>query len=458
MGGAVQQISVDEQELGERQAEAVELLCELLRIDTTNPPGNETQAAEHLAAWFAKHGLEGEIVGEPEHRRSFVLRLEGTRPGPTITLLAHTDVVPAEADGWQVPPFSGEVRGDYVWGRGAADIKNLVAAHAVAVRRLAASGRDFAGTVVYAATADEEEGAVAGARWLTEHRPDLVGCDYLLNEGGGEYLELPGRGRLYELQTGEKGTAQFKLTVKGEGGHASVPLRSGNAVVDAAGLIRALHDYSPKVSLATVSPEYVEMLVEDPELRRRLLDQSTARAALDELHTKDGFLGRLLEPLYGVTFSPTIVHSSSKAVNVFPQTVELFVDCRMPAGQTEDDVRAEIDAALAGVEGDWSLEWFSVVRGNASAAESPFSEAISKVLSRHVPDGRAVATHCVGFTDSNWFRVAFPGVVAYGWGPYLVEDGPTVFDRYHNVDERIHVKDLAFQALFAEELVRELLV
>ena len=453
----MQGVTVDERALQERQDEVVELLGQLLRIDTTNPPGNETKAAEFLAGWFAHHGLEGEIVGEPEHRRSFVLRLEGTRPGPTITLLAHTDVVPAEAENWAVPPFSGEVRDDWVWGRGSADIKNLVAAHAVAVRRLAASGRDFAGTVIYAATADEEEGTVAGARWLTENRPDLVRCDYLMNEGGGEFLNLPDGRRLYELQTGEKGTAQFKLTVKGEGGHASVPLRHGNAVVDAAGLIRALHDYRPSVSLATVSPEYVELLVDDVDMRRRLLDVTTARAALEELHTGDGLLGRLLEPLYGVTFSPTIVHSSSKAVNVFPQTVELFVDCRMPAGQTEDDVRAEIDAALAGVEGDWSLEWFSVVRGNASATDGPFADAISTVLARHVPAGCVAATHCVGFTDSNWFRVAFPDIVAYGFGPYLVEDGPTVFDRYHNVDERIHVKDVAFQALFAEELVRELL-
>jgi len=453
----VQGASVDERALAERQDEVVELLGQLLRIDTTNPPGNETKAAEFLAGWFAQHGLEGEIVGEPEHRRSFVLRLEGSRPGPTITLLAHTDVVPAEAETWAVPPFSGEVRDDWVWGRGAADIKNLVAAHAVAVRRLAASGRDFAGTVVYAATADEEEGAVAGARWLTQNRPDLVGCDYLLNEGGGEFLNLPDGRRLYELQTGEKGTAQFKLTVKGEGGHASVPLRHGNAVVDTAGIIRALHDYRPTVSLATVSPEYVELLVDDVAMRRRLLDVTTARAALEELHATDEMLGRLLEPLYGVTFSPTIVHSSSEAVNVFPQTVELSVDCRMPAGQTEDDVRPEIEAALAGVEGDWSLEWYSVVRGNASAADGPYADAISTVLARHVPAGCVAATHCVGFTDSNWFRAAFPGVVAYGFGPYLVEDGPTVFDRYHNVDERIHVKDVAFQALSAEELVRELL-
>jgi acetylornithine deacetylase/succinyl-diaminopimelate desuccinylase-like protein len=453
----LQRIRLDEALLGEYQREVVELLRELIRIDTTNPPGNETAAAGFLAEWFGRHGLRGEVVGEPAHRRSFVLRLEGRRPGPTLTLLAHTDVVPAEPQCWRVPPFSGEVRDGWVWGRGAGDIKNLVAAHAVAVRRLAAAGRDFAGTVVYAATADEEEGAVAGARWLTTHRPDLVRCDYLLNEGGGEFCVLGGGVRMYELQTGEKGTAQFKLTVAGEAGHASVPLRRGNAVVAAAELARALHVYRPKVSLDAVPARYVELLVHDAGLRRRLLDVSTAREALDELERRDERTARLLEPLYGLTFAPTIVHSSSTAVNVFPRTVELSVDCRLPAGRDKEEALAEIEAAVAGVDADWSLEWIEPVTGNASPYPSRLSAAIETVMDRHVPGCLVVASHCVGFTDSNWFRAAFPEVVAYGFGPYIIEDQESVTDRYHNVDERIHVKDVAFQALFAEELVRELL-
>ncbi len=132
--------------------------------------------------------------------------------------MAHEDVVPAEAEHWQVPPFEGVVRDGYVWGRGAIDVKNLLATHAVVVRRLAEEGCQFAGELIYIAEADEEDGAVGGARWLVENRPDLVRCDYLLNEGGGEFIELPGDGRLYELHTGEKGTAQFKVIVRGDAG------------------------------------------------------------------------------------------------------------------------------------------------------------------------------------------------------------------------------------------------
>jgi len=447
---------IDAQAVAQVQKEVVDLLADLIRIDTSNPPGNETQAALFLDKWFRARGLEGEIVGEPAHRKNFVLRLEGTRPGPTLLLLAHMDVVPAEPPAWSVPPFAGVVRDDHVWGRGADDIKNLVAAHAVAVSRLAASGRDFAGTVIYAATADEEEGTDCGARWLVRNRPDLVKSDYLLNEGGGEFDVIRGE-RVYELNTGEKGTAQFRLTVHGEAGHASVPLRKGNAVVAAAQIIQALHEYDPEVHMEHLPVDYVRMLVDDADLCERLLDPVTARAALRELHERDDQTARLLEPHYGVTFSPTIVHSSSEAINVFPEKVEVTVDCRTLAGRGEDEVRAEVDRALAGIEAPWDLEFVGSVMGNASPDSSPLGDAIDRVMQRHVPGAKIVGLHCVGFTDSNWFRAAFPDVVAYGFGPYIEEDVSITGDLTHNHDERIHVKDVTFQAVFAEGLVRELL-
>ena len=166
--GSVDIAGIDRAVVAEVERETSELLSRLIQIDTSNPPGYETAVAEFMQAWFREAGLEGEILGEPADRRSFVLRLEGQRPGPTLLLLAHEDVVPANAADWQVPPFSGLIKDDFVWGRGAVDIKNLVAAHAVAVRRLAASGADFAGTVTYACTAAPEAPAGRGevAEWL----------------------------------------------------------------------------------------------------------------------------------------------------------------------------------------------------------------------------------------------------------------------------------------------------
>jgi acetylornithine deacetylase/succinyl-diaminopimelate desuccinylase-like protein len=448
--------SVDAKVVAEVQDEVVQLLVDLIKIDTSNPPGNETQAALFLDRWFKARGLEGQLVGEPEHRQNFILRLEGTRPGPTLLLLAHMDVVPAEPASWSVPPFDGVIKDDHVWGRGAGDIKNLVAAHAVAVSRLAAAGRDFAGTVIYAATADEEEGTDCGASWLVQNRPDLVRSDYLLNEGGGEFDILRGE-RVYELNTGEKGTAQFRITVHGEAGHASVPLHKGNAVVAAAQIVQALYEHQTEVHMEHLPADYVRLLVDDAGLSERLLKPETARAALADLHERDDATARLLEPHYGITFSPTIVHSSSEAINVFPERVEVTVDCRTLAGRGEDEVRMEVDRALAGIEAPWELEFIGSVMGNSSADPSPFSEAIDRVMQRCVPGSKMVSLHCVGFTDSNWFRAAFPDLVAYGYGPYIEEDVSVTSDQFHNHDERTHVKDVTFQAVFAEELVKELL-
>ena len=440
------------------ERETSELLGDLIRIDTSNPPGDETAVATYLDQYFRRLGLRGEMVGEPAARRSFVVTLPGTRPGPRLALMAHEDVVPASPEQWHEPPFAGVIENGYVWGRGAIDVKNLLAAFCVVLRRLVEDGRDFAGEVVFVAEADEEDGAVGGARWLVTQRPDLVRCDYLLNEGGGEFMVLPGGERLYELHVGEKGTAQFRVVVSGDSGHASVPLRHGNAVVGVADVVRALHDYQPAVSLETVPRDYVELLVADTALRARLLDEGEAAVALAELGERDRRAHGLLAPLYGPTFSPTILASSGEAVNVFPESAVVTVDCRMPVGWDEERVAAEIETALAGVDARWSIEWLGTIEGNASPADTPMRSAITAVVSRLVPGARVVALHSAGFTDANWFRAAFPGIVAYNFAPYLVDDVAATSPRYHNVDERIAVRDLAFQSVFAYELVRELLV
>jgi len=442
--------------MADLERETGELLSQLIQIDTSNPPGNETAVAELMAAWFRGHGLEGEVVGEPADRASFVLRLEGRQPGPTLLLLAHEDVVPADAAEWQVPPFSGLIRDGYVWGRGAVDIKNVVAANAVAVRRLAAAGAPFDGTVTYACTADEERALGGGIRWLIEHRPDLVRCDYVLNEGDGAHIPCGDR-RLFMLQSGEKGTAQFRLVVHGRSGHGAVPLRAGNAVVAAARVVEALAARELPVLVEESSRDLVELLVEDAELRRRLRDEAQARAALEDLAEREPKLADMIEPLYGFAFAPTIVRSNSASINVFPTEVVVSVDCRTPAGHDESEVEAEIRAALDGVDARWELEWVNVVRGNASAYPTPFSDAIRAVLQRHVSHAELGNTHCVGFTDSNWLRAALPGVVAYNFDPHVEECHADVIARAHNVDERILIRDVAFQAFFAEHVALELL-
>jgi len=236
-----------------------------------------------------------------------------------------------------------------------------------------------------------------------------------------------------------------------------VPLRRGNAVVGAARIVEALVAHELPLVIDGSSRELVEFLVDDPDLRARLRDERAARAALAELATRDPQLADMIEPLYGFAFSPTIVQSNSVAVNVYPTRVELCVDCRILAGHGEDQVEAEVRTALAGVDATWELEWIGVIRGNASPYPTPLADAIRTVLRRHVPGAELANSHSVGFTDSNWFRAAYPDTVAYNFAPHVEESYDEVTGRYHNVDERILVRDLAFQALFAERLAMELL-
>jgi len=205
------------------------------------------------------------------------------------------------------------------------------------------------------------------------------------------------------------------------------------------------------------SRELVEILVDDPDLRRLLRDPAAARAALAELAARDARLADMIEPLYGFAFSPTIVHSNSVAVNVYPSRVDLSIDCRMLAGHDEAEVEAEVRSALAGIDAEWELEWIGVIQGNASEYPTPLSRAIGAVLERFAPGAVLTNSHSVGFTDSNWFRAAYPETIAYNFAPHVVEGYDEVTVRYHNVDERIHVRDLAVQALFAESLALELL-
>jgi acetylornithine deacetylase/succinyl-diaminopimelate desuccinylase-like protein len=237
-----------------------------------------------------------------------------------------------------------------------------------------------------------------------------------------------------------------------------VALRSGNAVVGAARVVDALVSHELPLVIDGSSADLVRLLVESPALRERLRDPRTAREALAELARRDVQLADMIEPLYGFAFSPTIVHSNSVAVNVYPTRVEVSVDCRMLAGRDEQEVLTEVRTALDGVEADWDLEWAGpVVRGNSSPYPSPLSDLLRATLERYVPGAELANSHSVGFTDSNWFRAAYPDTVAYNFAPHLVEGYDEVTPRYHNVDERILIRDLAFQALFAEAVARDLL-
>jgi len=181
--------------------EVVGILQDLIRIETVNPPGNEGKAAHYLADLFSREGIDFQLVGE-KGRENFIASIgEGDK---ALLFLSHLDVVPVSEENWDVPPFSGQMKDGYIWGRGALDCKDLVAAEAFAMILLHREKIPLNGRLIFAAVADEEKGGTVGAKLLTEEYPNLIQADFAINEGAGEYIDVNGK-KIYLLQTGEKG-------------------------------------------------------------------------------------------------------------------------------------------------------------------------------------------------------------------------------------------------------------
>jgi acetylornithine deacetylase/succinyl-diaminopimelate desuccinylase-like protein len=372
-------------------------------------------------------------------------------------MMGHLDVVPADAGEWSVPPFGGVVRDGYVWGVGSTDMKNQVAAEAVALVRLKRSGAPFEGVVKYAATADEEDGEFCGVKWLCEHRPEALRADYCIDEGmGGLWLPVDGR-KVFLLAVGEKAFAQFLIRTRGRGGHGSVPEKERSAVIDLARAVTALGLADPPAIVSDTTARFVDALITDAALAARLKEPATARAAGAELRRTDPVVAGLIEPLLGATLTPTML-DAGKAVNVIPTRAEAYVDCRILPEMTHADVEEYVASLLDPLDIAWEFEWVDVTTPNASPPDTPLSESIGRVLRRDVPGAVLAPMMSGSFTDSRYVREAFPECVAYGFAPFVAESFPAMHGgRDHEPDERIMVEDVVYQALFFERLARDLL-
>jgi acetylornithine deacetylase/succinyl-diaminopimelate desuccinylase-like protein len=409
------------------RAEVTDLLSRLIQVDTTNPPGNETAAAEVLRDYLEASGVECELYARVPERANLVARIRGRGDGPTLLFLSHTDVVLADPSEWSVPPFSGEVRGGEIWGRGALDMKSQVAAEAVAMASLAREGFEPAGDLIFAAAADEEVGDGFGLSWLCEPHPDAVRCDLAINEGARVQL---GDGAYYICATAEKMTAPFRIHVRGRSGHASMPGIADNALVKAAPLIERIAAYRPK--------QQVQQEVEAC-LRILLGEVPPADEVFARMHEVDATFADLLQALLSETFSPTIIDASRKR-NVIPALCTVEVDCRLLPGQTPEEIEPVVRAVL-GDDVDYELEFLEAQGGTRSPLDTPLWDAVDAWVAEADPEARAVPIVCAGFTDSHWLREAF-GTVAYGFFPSRTMPGEVSATLIHSADERIPVDDL----------------
>jgi acetylornithine deacetylase/succinyl-diaminopimelate desuccinylase-like protein len=432
-------------ERADLERRTTELLQRLIRFNTVNPPGAEQEVQEYLKELLESKGFECRLLSAVEGRPNLVARLRGSSDGPRLCLLGHVDTVLADPGDWSVDPWSGELRDGCVWGRGALDMKSQVAAEVAAAVALAEEGwRPEAGELLIVLTADEEAGATYGAHWLCENHPDAVRCDMVVNEGAGELIPFDGR-RVYGVCVAEKGVFRFQLTTHGRAGHASIPRIGDNALTKMGPLLERL---AGARTVFDLSPEPEALIA------ALGLDPADPEGALKAVEERDPRVAILLEPMLGVTLCPTMIGASQK-INVIPARAELQVDCRVPPELGEEHARRRIEEVLG--EDGYDVSFAETVVGNRSPIDSPLMDSIRGFVEREDPGAEVAPVVLPGFSDSRWFRDAFPDCVAYGFFPQKAMDVFEATPLIHSADERVPVEDLGLSSAFYAGLMEETL-
>ncbi len=427
-------------------AEATELLCQYIRIDTTNPPGAEEAGALFLRDALAREGIESELYDAGDSRVSLSARLPATGAvgAKPLVLLSHIDVVPAEPEHWQVPPFSGAVIDDVIWGRGTLDMKGMgimeLMVMALAKRHELPLERDL----LFVAVADEEEGGIRGVHYLREHAPHLFDAEYVFNEGAYGYREFMGReAKIVGFGPSEKSPCWVRLISRGDPGHASVP-HGRNAL---ARLVRALARLDAKEHEIGLTRPVEGML-------RTLMQQGFVDDGFDPSDTETlAMLASADGHLHAVTHdtvSITGLHSGQK-LNVIPASAEATIDCRL---LPTSDPRAFVEELRAVID-DPEIELDVVYQHNSgeSSMDTPAAAVVEAVVRERLgEDAFVMPMLSPGFTDSHAYRAA--GAEAYGFTPWLLtrEELSTI----HGHNERVSIANLRLGTEILFEVVRRL--
>jgi acetylornithine deacetylase/succinyl-diaminopimelate desuccinylase-like protein len=452
--------------------ELVSTLRDLIRIPSINPPppdapDGELRAAQHIADVLRDAGIPAEIVEPVDGRGSVIASLRGDGSGGApLLLLGHLDVVPAAPERWTHDPFAGDVADGYVWGRGAVDMKNLVAMEMSVLRLLAAearaAGRDPASDpipgltrdVKFAVTADEEAGGLAGIHWLVEDRPESLTAAAAINESGAVATTIAGR-RFYPIGVSEKGYAVYRISVHGTWGHGSMP-RDDNAAVRAAQVVVRLSVQGPPRLTPTMGRFLKGMAAElDGEAGRVIgalaahdprLGEAAAEAACDPMSA------RLVRALLRDTVSPTVIHAGVK-YNVIPGEAVVELDCRVLPGTTEEEMAATVVDRLGPEMAGWcDIELVIFGEPVEAPAEGPLWDVMTATIRDHDPDGVPLPVMVPFATDAK--HTARLGIPTYGFSPLRLDPDERFLERFHGVDERVGVDALRWGLPVLYDVVR----
>ena len=423
--------------------EITELLSSMIRFDTTNPPGNELPLAEFIRDLFASEGISAQVFESAPGRGSVIARVKGNGSKKPLLLLNHLDVVPAEKGKWQVDPFSGTVKGGYIWGRGALDIKGMGAMEILTLLRLKREGVPLTRDVIYVGAADEETGGKMGADWLVKNHLDDLDAEYVINEGG--FTQLYKGKTVFYCQCAEKTIIWVRVKVKGKGGHASLPHPENPILRLSQGINKIERGKFPpvknKIALAILSG-----LSGIEPLRKRIAMRFAFtpllwRASLRVL-SKDKQLNAILRN----TATPTMVKGGEKT-NVIPSEAEFSLDCRVFPGTDTKEFASDLRKIL----GDgFEVE---IVREHPGT-ESPMQTELWSLLEALVKEKRKDAIFLPylspGGTDSGSFRPL--GITSYGFDPTIATEEE--WDTVHGIDERISQESLVWGADFLYETAK----
>ena len=416
----------------------VELLRELIRFDTTNPPGNEAACIDFVRAQLEDAGCETSIYAKDPARPNLISRLPGGG-APPLLLQGHVDVVTTVGQRWTHPPFEARLEDGFVWGRGALDMKAGVAMLVHAFLRAKREGSDPPGDLVLCVLSDEENGGDLGARFLVQEHPELfAGMRYALGEFGGFSLHAGGK-RFYPIQVAEKQICWLKATVRGPGGHGAM-INRGAAPARLGRLLSDLDRTRLPVHVTPVVRESIERIA--AELPRA---QATVMRSLLKPRLTDGALrvlgaqGAMFEPMLRNTVSATIVRGGSK-INVVPSEIEVELDGRALPGQSPEQLMSELQRAVGR---DVELE---LVRHDPGPSEPDLGlfETLAGVIRELDPEGIPIPLLQIGVTDGRFFSQV--GVQTYGFLPMRLPVGFEFAKLVHAADERIPVDALEFGA------------
>lgn len=415
-----------------------DLLQHLIRLDTTNPPGNEAIAIEYIRQVLAEAGIEAQVLGRTPERTNLVARVKGTGNSAPLMLYGHVDVVTTAGQNWQVPPFEGRIEDGYVWGRGALDMKGEVAMFLAALLKAKADGLPLPGDVLFAALSDEEARSEYGARFLVREHPELfAGVRYAFGEFGGFNLSMVGR-RFYPIMIAEKQICAIKATFRGQGGHGSMPV-AGQAM---ARLSRALHILDRNLLPVHITPP-VRLMIDSianglSGPAAAVLRQLTNPRLADRVLSLLGERGRLFLPLLRHTVSPTMLQASDK-INVIPAEIYLGLDGRMLPGADPQQMLAELGHLLGDL---CDLEVVEAETGQPPEPDMGLFDRLAGVLREFDPQGYPVPYVLSGVTDARFFSRL--GIQTYGFTPLQMPEDFGFFSIVHAANERVPVAALEF--------------